>query len=454
MKATLKTGRTVEYTTEPMSTGAEGQIYKATSGNTLVKLYATPTPGRQRQLELIIDSYNAVEDNPFWSKYFCWPTDVVLKPQLGLIMPKAPDSYRPLTWFLSAKTRQRLTPEERGDWQKHLGIAIKLSWAIRRLHQKGLCHADLSHNNCLVDLRTASLMIIDLDGLVVPGFMPPNVYGTPDFMAPEIMAGGVEPSRFTDLHALAVLLYRILLFSHPLRGPKLHANSAEQDNHLAMGQNALYIEHPTDRSNRPKILPLTSNMLGEQVRTLFMEAFVDGLHNPSKRPSASRWEEALTRLSDLLVPCTNLHCEGKFYPFVEGQTKQCPFCNTPKLSVPLMLLDLYRPVSGRQDAYRNDNWTLISQEWRFLHEWHIHPDRSPGETSNQSPEAVFIFDKKTAGWYFQNNSESSIYVCDHNHNWHEIPSREMIVLEDGLRIKFDNTGTSRIGVVRASYKGG
>ena len=55
------------------------------------------------------------------------------------------------------------------------------------MHQMGLAHSDLSYNNILIDPITKSANIIDLDGLVVPGLFPPEVYGTADFIAPEVL---------------------------------------------------------------------------------------------------------------------------------------------------------------------------------------------------------------------------------------------------------------------------
>jgi hypothetical protein len=45
----------------------------------------------------------------------------------------------------------------------------------------------LSYNNILVDPVTGTANIIDCDGLVVPGKYPPDVVGTPDFIAPEVL---------------------------------------------------------------------------------------------------------------------------------------------------------------------------------------------------------------------------------------------------------------------------
>lgn len=97
------------------------------------------------------------------------------------------------------------------------------------MHAAGLCHSDLSYKNVLIDPELGHACIIDVDGLVVPGKFPPDVVGTPDFIAPEVVKTShlpkddprrVLPSIATDRHALSVLIYMYLLFRHPLRGGK------------------------------------------------------------------------------------------------------------------------------------------------------------------------------------------------------------------------------------------
>ena len=91
-----------------------------------------------------------------------------------------------------------------------------ISRAVRRLHAASLAHSDLSYKNVLVDPTSGRACIIDIDGLVVPGKFPPDVVGTPDFVAPEVIEtqhlDKTDPNRklpsvATDHHALAVLIY-------------------------------------------------------------------------------------------------------------------------------------------------------------------------------------------------------------------------------------------------------
>ena len=102
------------------------------------------------------------------------------------------------------------------------------------------------------------------------------------------------PSNLTDLHALAVLLYEYLLRRHPLRGPKVNGQTAEEDELLSMGLKSLWIEDPRDESNRVDVA-VPYRKLGPYLPALFQRAFVEGLHQPSARPGADDWESALAR---------------------------------------------------------------------------------------------------------------------------------------------------------------
>src|SRR3712207_8418321 len=56
----------------------------------------------------------------------------------------------------------------------------------------------------------------------------------------------------TLFRSLAVMIYMYLLYRHPLKGGKINSLDTEEDDLLSMGEKALFIEHPTDASNRPK----------------------------------------------------------------------------------------------------------------------------------------------------------------------------------------------------------
>ena len=268
-------------------------------------------------------------------------------------------------------------------------MCIKISRAVRRMHAAGLAHSDLSYKNVLVDPSTGDACLIDLDGLVVPGKFPPDVVGTPDFIAPEVMStmklskdnpGRALPKRETDQHALSVLIYMYLLYRHPLRGRKIHDADPLRDEELSMGERALFIEHPTDVQNRPNPrdarpgdLPWADveqrpySIAGPYLKELFEKAFISGLHNPAERPSADNWERALVKTIDLMQPCSNPQCEQKWYVFDNTKSPSCPFCGT-RFAGQLPILNLYS--SRGKGKFTADQHRLMVYSDQYLYEWH------------------------------------------------------------------------------------
>ena len=77
--------------------------------------------------------------------------------------------------------------------------------------------------------------------------------GTPYFMAPEIVRGEAVPSIIADRHALAVVLFYLLLRHHPLFGAREHAlhDLTPDSLRTLLGEQPLFIFDPDDQSNRP-----------------------------------------------------------------------------------------------------------------------------------------------------------------------------------------------------------
>jgi DNA-binding helix-hairpin-helix protein with protein kinase domain len=111
-----------------------------------------------------------------------------------------------------------------------------------------------------------------------------------------------------------------------------------------MGSKALFVEHPTDKSNRnfkreygdnlEKFKPWTDlsktpyTITGPYLKDLFEQAFIKGLHNPIERPPASLWEQALIKTTDLKLQCSNSKCEQKWFIYNDTKDTKCPFCGT------------------------------------------------------------------------------------------------------------------------------
>jgi hypothetical protein len=416
-KAELSDGRILEYVLVPdPPAGGMKETYFAPDRSYVVQFYKDlqleKDPNRLRRLDRVIGPYNPTKDTTYgeyWRKLFCWPTGIVTKPRLGIVCP----TYRPNfffndgpfkgkekegNWFVLERPRRMLTDKDRGTWINYFAICILIARAVRRLHAAGLAHSDLSPKNILVDPSVGESAVIDIDSLVVPGIFPPDVVGTPGYIAPEVLQtlnlplndpNRKHPSTATDLHALAVLIYQYLLLRHPLRGPKVHSTvSTEEDDKLAMGAGALFIENPNDKSNRPKDLKIPYEVLGPLLSIEVRRAFVDGLHSPDKRPMAMAWEKALCWTWDLRVDCSNPHCPSKWFIF-QATNPVCPFCGVRRTDT-VPILKLRKQVQGRPGQWRVIREVVVHRNMQIF-EWHVLDNKFPDESANRTRLAYCSF---------------------------------------------------------------
>ena len=369
-------------------------------------------------------------------------------------------------WFASAKLRNRFLPaDQKGTWLSNVHMCLKIARAVRRLHAAGLAHSDLSYKNVLVDPISGNACIIDADELVVPGKYDAGVLGTPDFIAPEVMAtrelklgdpNKKLPSINTDRHALAVLIYMYLLNRHPLRGGKVWDIDPAKDEAMSMGEKALFIEHPTDKTNRVKPQELDKSQLpqgdptklpyticGPYLKKLFDRAFIDGLHNPLARPSAAEWEDALVKTCDLVQPCQNPKCEAHWYVFDNTTKPKCPFCGQEYKGQLPILNFYYAPSHGK---YMSENYRLMVYDKQTLYKWHSNNLVSANEkTSAEDKKPVGDFHFHNGQWILINRRLPDMYDVTEKK---PIAIGGYVPLTDGRQILLDKGQGGRLVVVQ------
>ena len=412
MDVMLSDGSQVLCEDQPFNQGAEGALFWSTDRSSVIKLYFQPEIQRRITIENILSRFNLVREDPIRTPFFAWPDGLVIardgEPALGIRMPAIADA-RPLDTYIRPDFWQGLPAAERGSWAARVSVSFRMARILRWMHNRGLCHSDLSPKNFLANLNTAQTTLIDCDGLVVPNLQPPSVLGTPECMAPELVAGRATPTIGTDRHALAVLIYWTLLLRHPLRGPRTHHQDPDEDERLAFGDRALYIEHPTDSTNRPSRLPFTSQLLTTRMRRLFNKAFVDGLHDEARRPLPSDWEAALLRMADQVVACPNPQCEMKAFVAPEAHGFACPWCGSayrsPGGSVPL--LRLFRP-GLRRGAFQPDDWSVVGVHALCWH--HVDLRRAP--EPGVAPEVLAYFHCEAGRWLIVNQGLDDALVLE------------------------------------------
>lgn len=283
----------------------------------------------------------------------CWPMDVVKhKDDIGIVLPTWPLNFyfkkngashivrikghpKFAKWFShSLLCSKDIHREERGDFSGRLRCCMKLARAVHAIHDAGLVHGDISSESVLVDPVECEVLLTSCDGVFEPGKYVPSVVGTKGFVAPEIVATlksskktHVLPNQLSDRHSLAVFVYSLLLRRSPMEGAAIwNGEDAEHDDELTFGKKALFVENPIDARNRYDwkwvvaesrkqdvkylspwhdldALPYTK--LGPHLSTLVKRAFVDGLHNPSARPTAAEWITAIEKTIPLKLDIPN-----------------------------------------------------------------------------------------------------------------------------------------------------
>lgn len=480
-------GTAVEFIDEIKGSGGLKDCYFSPDRSYVVLFYRNPVDanGRDRLGNIVgrfRDNIFKQAGGDYWQNVLCWPQRTLEWNGLfGITAPtyaqhfffqhgskngdflKISGKEKEGRWFASANNRSKfLDSRELGTWANYLRICLLTARGVRRMHLAGLAHSDLSYKKVLVDPAGGNACIIDLDGLVVPGRFPPDVVGTPDFIAPEVVAtarlaradpGRRLPSIQTDCHALAVLIYMYLLYRHPLRGRKIHDQDAQRDEELSMGERALFVEDLRDASNRidatsvrPSELPWADTAIrpftltGPYLAPLFLRAFCDGLHNPSARPSAAEWEMALIRTVDLLQPCANSACEQAWYVFDNTTSPRCPFCGTPFKGV-LPVLNLYYR-SHKEGSFRAENHRLMVFTGQSLFQWHVNRSVAPNEKLRpDQKQRVGYFVLHNERWYLVNEAMPDLYNASSSAS---VPIGEKVELSEDLKLLLSREEAGRL----------
>jgi serine/threonine protein kinase len=485
-------GQPIEVVDEIIGSGGMKDVYFSPDKSYVVGFFREKQDAQVKdRLQMIAGRYRqSMFENvggEYWKNLFCWPTGVVeYDGHLGVVAP----AYRPHfffeygsknndflgikgrekegKWFASASNQNRfLDPRERGDWLNYLRIGLLIARAVKRMHAAGLAHSDLSYKNVLIDPMHGHACLIDIDGLVVPGKYPPDVVGTPDFIAPEVVMTHHLPKRdpqrklpsiATDRHALAVLIYMYLLYRHPLRGDKVHDPDPQTDETLSMGERALFVEHPGDASNRiradqakPSELPwkdtaqIPYTVTGPYLAPLFERAFMHGLHDSAQRPTADEWEHALVKTVDLIQPCQNADCAQGWYVFDNAAAPRCPFCATPYKGQ-LPVLNLYS--ARREGQFTPDNHRLMVYTNQSLFPWHVDRTIFPNErlSAEQRKRVGYFVWHNDAWWLVNENLPDLTDLSDGEKR--PIRVGEVAAIRDGGKLLLSRAEGGRLAMIQ------
>lgn len=391
--------------------GGQGWVHRVRTGRgeSLALKWYRPDIGSAAQYDMVRE----LTAMPAPSAAFLWPIDLVHQGAgFGFTMPLRPDNFVPVSDLLTGRADAPFSVVVR--------LCLELADAFLRLHSEGLVYRDISLGNIFGELTHGRVLICDTDNVGVDGAMRSRVLGTSRFMAPEIVAHGAQPSIATDLYALSVLIFYLLMVHHPLVGRRElgHACLDQAADRELFGTRPVFVFDPQDESNRPDpavhstVLTYWS-IYPQFLRDEFVRAFTIGLREPESRVREGIWRERLSRVLDSLVVC---HC-GAENPTVAGESVVCWRCGVPtersiRLEIDHRTLVLhrlslvyahhlvrdydYRTVAARMVRHpdRPDLWGLRNESgnsWRITFPGGAAHQVVPGRTVSLTNGAVIDF---------------------------------------------------------------
>ena len=275
-----------------------------------------------------------------------WPEDLLSErpggPIVGYVMPRVRHG-RVIDDYYNPKARLEQCPLFHYEYL--IVVARNLAAAMRSLHQRRYVLGDVKQSNILVT-PNALVTLVDTDSFQVIDEQSGRTFrcpvGTPEYTPPELQGvanpGPLMPHH--DLFGLATLIFQLLMEGvHPFAGvyrgeddpppigerircgwfPYDGGHSAESEASAFLRQRRLLAAEPLFIPAR-RSLPF--EVLPAELRNLFLRTFVEGAHDPLRRPNAQEWVAALDRARAALVQCgaNGQHRYSSHLQF-------CPWCD-------------------------------------------------------------------------------------------------------------------------------
>jgi DNA-binding helix-hairpin-helix protein with protein kinase domain len=386
----------VEFTLgERIAKGAQGTVYRVVRHPD----YAIKLLEREQDLKRIA----TVRRLPLDDLAVAAPLTLIREGGAGYVMrlagnmkplrePYLPRQFGPrenAAWYL-----------ETGGLRRRLAIAANVARTLAELHSRGLAYVDLNPYNVMVsdDLHRDNTWLIDTDNLTSLSDPRSGIVGFPGYLAPERYPGKASPpSTLADAYSLGVLVFRMLVLTHPLMGRATDEMEGDQAEDMADRGALPYIDDPLDDTNRlpERVLPAALFGLGlsSRLKELCRDTFGPGRLDPTKRPGSSRWRDVLHTALDNVVECRD-GCGWTFY----RSRPQCPNCGATAGSTVLVTVyggELEQPLAAR------DSFVLSPQMDVDLlprHAWGRHT----------SDDAVVTFRPERGGFAVLSHGESRV----------------------------------------------
>jgi len=293
-----------------IASGGQGEVYEVEdkSGGRFALKWYFKHAATKYQLKLI----ERLVDRGAPDSRFLWPLDIINKDGLfGYVMRLRPPIYKSIVDLM----KRRAEP----TFSALCMAGINLADGYQSLHSQGLCYRDISFGNLFFNPDDGDVLICDNDNVTVNLDKESTTFGTPRFIAPEIITGKKLPSTETDLYSMAILLFYMFMLHHPLEGA-IEANIKCFDAKAIekiYGYEPIFIWDPNNNKNRP--VPgyqdnaiIFWNIYPPYIREMFTQAFTKGLHNGHYRIVEKQWKDSFANLRNIILYCHKCGKENFF----------------------------------------------------------------------------------------------------------------------------------------------
>lgn len=239
----------------------------------------------------------------------------------GYIMELLPKGYYEMSKFMIGNVHFN-------SWKTAVDAALNMVMAFRLLHNKGRSYQDLNPGNFFIQPNTGEVLIGDNDNIAPTGENM-GILGKPRYIAPEIVRGENLPDTASDRYSLAVLLFIMFCYGHPLEGKTGTPFVMTPENSMVIyGTHPVFVFDPKDDSNRPipgvhnTVLTLW-NCLPSYMQDIFRKAFSQESLMKKRRVIEYDWLKALARFRSDIRPCP--YCGNEVF-LESGEDTPCDVC--------------------------------------------------------------------------------------------------------------------------------
>lgn len=326
--------------------GGEGTVY-AINEKFCAKIYNKPLPSKEikiQTMQRLVPAQIVAHDAP--NGTIAWPYEPLYREKnkgnfCGFVMPMAGDGYQKISKVLINKERILFY---RGyyNYKKMVRTAFGITDIVRVLHAFGHRVGDINENNIFVN-NGGKLFFIDSDSYQIMDKERKTLYTCPvysgNYSPPEVLKNNSSFAKkdryYSDLFGIGMLIFRLLMVGyHPYQGiGEKYSNINSTEDKIKSG---LFPYNYQTTGIKPLKSAPDFNILPSYVQNLIIKCFVHGHKDPTYRPTAHQWMDALRKYYKSLRVCSknmNHYYYNKLYkcPWCELEEKGNPYFPDSKL---------------------------------------------------------------------------------------------------------------------------